>query len=561
MSCMSFVGANDTILVDIISDAENTTMCREFYRAGPRGLLAFHPRNMVRACIVTCGGLCPGLNSVIRELVITLSLLYGGQNISGIPYGYRGFYSTHLKLIPLTEDKVQSIHHDGGSILGYSRGGHNTKMICDSIQITGFNQMYIIVGLSESILDVLVAFALPPDAKSVSVEVRRAAIQVQLLRSYRAYEVSNLTMSVGSGLLNCSALTAEWQFRFVKAEHTAPVSVVRSMKGTGNGQLQVPKGISSFDSADNLSYANGGTSDKSESEPYRRGLMAAFDNWSSMEAEFDMILEQHANSAKEVQPRNVNVMTVLLRWDESAPGNTTDTAKYKESSKEGKQTGRNDTLRDPLVSEVLVSQSLSAFCRAKASRMELSSRAGLKTISFIVAPTPSSESVTYPGFYTFRVQDNFNEDPIFRHIDPPMAFQLELSRLSNFSITRFDYPTRSVHVFFAQDKSTTRNKRSEDSSKSAKRPLSMKVSLMAPVRSEPDNICILGHPGQSLQIVCKAGNQPQGCQMRRNQLDLIGISMQEFLSELLSDWLISLPLQMLVPLYRSPTRKELLSRL
>lgn len=143
---LSFVGKNESILVDIISDCENTTMSREFLRAGPRKELAFHPQNQVKACIVTCGGLCPGLNSVIRELVITLCLMYRVKSVTGIPYGYRGFYSTQLSCIDLNPDKVQSIHHEGGSILGSSRGGHDTKRICDSIIAMGYNQIYIIGG-------------------------------------------------------------------------------------------------------------------------------------------------------------------------------------------------------------------------------------------------------------------------------------------------------------------------------------------------------------------------------------------------------------------------------
>lgn len=143
---LSFVGPNETILVDIISDSGNTTMSREFFRAGPRKTLAFHPASQVKACIVTCGGLCPGLNSVIRELVTTLTLMYGVKKISGIPYGYQGFYNTQLCITDLTPASVTGIHHEGGSILGSSRGGHDTKMICDSIMSMGYNQIYTIGG-------------------------------------------------------------------------------------------------------------------------------------------------------------------------------------------------------------------------------------------------------------------------------------------------------------------------------------------------------------------------------------------------------------------------------
>ncbi len=39
---------------------------------------------------MTCGGLCPGVNYVIRQLVITLEE-YGVDNIVGVKYGFRGF--------------------------------------------------------------------------------------------------------------------------------------------------------------------------------------------------------------------------------------------------------------------------------------------------------------------------------------------------------------------------------------------------------------------------------------------------------------------------------------
>ncbi len=142
----TYVNNDTTILVDIVSDALRTCVSREFIRAGPRKMLAFHPASQVNACIVTCGGLCPGLNTVVRELVITLSRMYGVKKIFGIPFGYRGFYSTDSALIPLDVSKVQYVHHEGGTIIGSSRGGHDTKLICDAIQSYGFNQVYIIGG-------------------------------------------------------------------------------------------------------------------------------------------------------------------------------------------------------------------------------------------------------------------------------------------------------------------------------------------------------------------------------------------------------------------------------
>mmetsp|Transcript_23289 Transcript_23289/g.28140 ORF Transcript_23289/g.28140 Transcript_23289/m.28140 type:complete len:558 (+) Transcript_23289:99-1772(+) len=114
-----------------------------YYRAGPRREVRFNPSE-VRAAIVTCGGLCPGLNTVVREIVLTLWFLYGVRDIVGISNGYRGFYSENM--ITLNPDYVDSWHRQGGTILGTSRGGADINKIVDSIQVRGINQVYIIGG-------------------------------------------------------------------------------------------------------------------------------------------------------------------------------------------------------------------------------------------------------------------------------------------------------------------------------------------------------------------------------------------------------------------------------
>eukprot|EP00741_Cyanophora_paradoxa_P014162 tig00020746_g13666.t1 len=75
--------------------------CREMVRAGPRSQIVFQPSE-VKAAIVTCGGLCPGLNVVIREIVMSLTHNYGVTHIEGIQYGYRGFYDESCPPVPLT---------------------------------------------------------------------------------------------------------------------------------------------------------------------------------------------------------------------------------------------------------------------------------------------------------------------------------------------------------------------------------------------------------------------------------------------------------------------------
>lgn len=114
--------------------------------AGPRNSVFFNPSD-VRAAIVTCGGLCPGLNTVIRELVVGLWDLYGVRQIFGITAGYRGFYSSSTQpLVQLNPSIVHHWHTKGGTVLQTSRGGFDLCKIVDAIQNQGFNQVYIIGG-------------------------------------------------------------------------------------------------------------------------------------------------------------------------------------------------------------------------------------------------------------------------------------------------------------------------------------------------------------------------------------------------------------------------------
>ncbi|WZZ24568.1 hypothetical protein YC2023_007969 [Brassica napus] len=131
-----FVDEDDTVPQKIVVHPDSPRGTH-FRRAGPRQRVYFDSDDVV-ACIVTCGGLCPGLNTVIREIVCGLSYMYGVKKILGIEGGYRGFYARNT--IDLDLKTVNDIHKRGGTILGTSRGGHDTTKIVDSIQDRGINQ-------------------------------------------------------------------------------------------------------------------------------------------------------------------------------------------------------------------------------------------------------------------------------------------------------------------------------------------------------------------------------------------------------------------------------------
>lgn len=115
--------------------------------AGPRKNIYHNPENS-KAAIVTCGGLCPGLNSVVRALVMNLWHAYGVHNILGIRFGYRGllpeFGFTPMQLDP---ERVADIHRQGGTILGSSRGhGNRTAELVDTLQRENINMLFTIGG-------------------------------------------------------------------------------------------------------------------------------------------------------------------------------------------------------------------------------------------------------------------------------------------------------------------------------------------------------------------------------------------------------------------------------
>uniref|UniRef100_A0A2N9IFZ8 Phosphofructokinase domain-containing protein n=1 Tax=Fagus sylvatica TaxID=28930 RepID=A0A2N9IFZ8_FAGSY len=137
-----FVNVDDTVAQKIVVH-KSSPRGTHFRRAGPRQRVYFESDD-VHACIVTCGGICPGLNTVIREIVCGLYHMYGVKKVLGIAGGYRGFCAPNT--IPLTPKVVNDIHKRSGTILGTSRGGHDTLKIVDSIQAQGINQVYIIGG-------------------------------------------------------------------------------------------------------------------------------------------------------------------------------------------------------------------------------------------------------------------------------------------------------------------------------------------------------------------------------------------------------------------------------
>jgi len=150
-SAIHYVGQADRVLLEdristVLQHTGDPAKAPAFELAGPRHKVFFGAAQL-RCGIVTCGGLCPGLNNVVRGLVLGLWHSYGVQEIFGFRYGYAGLVQRHghgpVRLSPAV---VSGIHHEGGTMLGTSRGNQDPTEIVDRLHQMGIGILFVIGG-------------------------------------------------------------------------------------------------------------------------------------------------------------------------------------------------------------------------------------------------------------------------------------------------------------------------------------------------------------------------------------------------------------------------------
>jgi len=140
-----FIRDDERVLVDVRAglalDEE-----KSFELAGPRKKVYFDPSKL-KAAIVTCGGLCPGLNDIIRSIVLELHHLYKVRTIYGIRHGLQGFIPKFgHEVMDLSPQTVSGIQNTGGSILGSSRGGQDISAVVDCLERMGIGILFMVGG-------------------------------------------------------------------------------------------------------------------------------------------------------------------------------------------------------------------------------------------------------------------------------------------------------------------------------------------------------------------------------------------------------------------------------
>ncbi len=131
---------------DLYSKIDADKLYFEFELAGPRKYLYFNPPQ-TRCAIATCGGLCPGINDVIRSIVMEAHYNYGVASTLGIRFGLEGFIPKYgHEIVELTPENVSNCHVFGGTILGSSRGPQSDEEIVDAMERMNINVLFMIGG-------------------------------------------------------------------------------------------------------------------------------------------------------------------------------------------------------------------------------------------------------------------------------------------------------------------------------------------------------------------------------------------------------------------------------
>jgi 6-phosphofructokinase 1 len=147
----NFVSDNDRVLIDVnlsnvINMIKDGKKLSSFETAGPRKKIYFDPSKL-RCALVSCGGLCPGVNGIIRSIVLELYYGYGVRNIYGIQYGLQGFIPKYgHDILSLLPDTVEKIIRKGGSFLGSSRGPQDVDEIVDCMEKMNIGALFMIGG-------------------------------------------------------------------------------------------------------------------------------------------------------------------------------------------------------------------------------------------------------------------------------------------------------------------------------------------------------------------------------------------------------------------------------
>jgi 6-phosphofructokinase 1 len=214
--CRFFVTDEDQVLYDIVhapwelpAESQPDQQPQYLELAGPREWLFFKPAETV-AAIITCGGLCPGINNVIRALTMQLVWQYGVRQVLGIRYGLAGMVPGGPEPMTLTPDLVRDIHERGGSLLGTSRGPQDVSAMVD-----------FLVGYHVQVLFMIGGDGTARAALAIAQEIQRRGLAIAVIALPKTIDNDLLYVEKTFGFETAFSLATQ----AIRAAHEEALSV------------------------------------------------------------------------------------------------------------------------------------------------------------------------------------------------------------------------------------------------------------------------------------------------------------------------------------------------
>ena len=360
------------------------------------------------------------LDQMYSKLLSELADLQG-RTVAKVALKARGLLVK--KLLPSYEERLQemdkSLHSaveesdsDSDGVIVMGKKGKDTSSSQENIQLPRFDKIRHVVETNMSMDDVLVPFFFNDD-RGISL----ASIECYVRRAYRAYILHAVKYHVPKAK-NYPVLV-EWDFnfpnQFLAVESTGNHGG-NSSDGEDRHSPSMRSNFSVSDFAPQLQY--------SKKEQQRVGVMAAFKNMEELRKHFHAIMDlfPYVSAPEYTEEEGAdpaeaeNVLNIALQVDEN------DDEKLLKNHLE------------PFIHDA------QAVLRGKF----------LRRVTFLVEKKRQN-----PSFFTFRERSDYSEDPVIRHLEPALAYQLELYRLSNFDIKASLLENRALHLYYGEGKKNT----------------------------------------------------------------------------------------------------------
>ncbi|XP_078582269.1 acetyl-CoA carboxylase-like [Branchiostoma floridae x Branchiostoma japonicum] len=385
----------------------------------------------------------PGLTDDLTSILSELTTLNKTENSKVALRARQVLIAAHQPSYELRHNQVESIFLSAIDMYGHQFCPENLQKLIMS---------------ETSIFDVLPSFFYHTNRV-----VRMAALEVYVRRAYIAYEV----MSLQHHQLSDETCAVEFQFMLPASHPNRFHEPCQWLQVSSTGTL--PRVVSLGENMNDLDLP----------PCQRMGAMVAFDSFSAFTRVFPEFLDLAAPPQAD-SPLFQEVMSMFRDSPPPSPSFTDRNQGFMEKGTSGmygssdslsslNEQGRPKTARSPSVASIgtagtdepihivnvairlaqhMDSNDLSDMFKdfAQSNRLVLFDR-GIRRVTFVVL-----QERDFPKFFTFRARDLFEEDRIYRHLEPALAFQLELNRMRTFDLTALRTSNRKMHLYLGAAK-------------------------------------------------------------------------------------------------------------